>query len=92
MKAIGNGNTFFHHSFCVVAKIANAMAKNNLDAIFVRALRASGASDNVLTLWIRDDLSSLGSRFNSCNLDLSFVEQLTDIEQFWFLDHLAIFK
>jgi hypothetical protein len=91
MKAIGNGNTFFHHSFCAVAKIANVMAKNNLDAI-VRALRAAGASDNVLTLWIREDLSSLGSRFNSCNLDLSFVEQLTDIEQFWFLDHLAIPK
>ena len=87
-----HAQAFYHDDASTVVQIANEMAERNRNSLIVRVLRATGASHytkeivnastpkNIITLWIREDLVSLGATFNDQPRDNypSLVAQLTD--------------
>ena len=90
---------FYHDNMKIVVDIANAIAKQKPDEIVVLVLRPSGETsnfgyiqdivlselpENILTLWIREDLFAQGCKFNDPRPEeLSLLDQLQDFTNLW---------
>lgn len=75
-----NSIAFYNDDLMMVSEIAKSMAENEPDSIVIRVLRCTGmfwvpdyidkvldadTPENILTLWIREDLFSQGRLFNT---------------------------
>jgi hypothetical protein len=95
---------FYHDDMRIVADIANAMAEHQPDTLVVRILRAAGGTGStgfvpeiasmetpmhMITLWIREDLASQGTKFNDHRPgSVTLVDQLTDYKELSFLERM----
>jgi MYND finger len=91
-----NDQAHFHENLCLLSKLSLVIADKFPDVLVVRVFRPVADStnshyvreiatqetvDNLVTLWIREDMALHGGRFRPPNPDLTLVEQLMDFEE-----------
>ena len=103
-----NSIAFYNNNLMIVSEIAKNMAENEPDSIVIRVLRCTGVNwvqdyvdevldadlpENILTLWIREDLFSLGLLFNTASGEYSSLrEHLKDCREIPLHERVFIFE